>query len=112
MDYPRTYKDIGSEMESVDCHHNEKGSDTGDLDLHLLDTGGTPALPADGRNFDGVGGTATLPFPRNLDHPTDLCAPSKEGTSHAFVAFPDPFDRKKEEYRGFRRQFRLFIVAN
>jgi hypothetical protein len=112
MDYPRTYRDIGSEMESVNCHSNKEGSRVSDLDLHLLDTGRAPAAPTKGRNFDGVRGTATLPFPRDLDHPTDLHAPRKENTGHAFVSLPDFFDGRKEEYRRFRRQFGLFLTAN
>jgi hypothetical protein len=47
MDYLRTYKDIGSEMESVDCHRDEEKDSAGDLDLHLLDTGGAATIPTE-----------------------------------------------------------------
>jgi hypothetical protein len=112
MDCPRTYRDIGSEMESIDHDLNERRSAVSDLDLHLLNTSGPQAIPTEGRNFDGIGGTATLPFPRDLDHLTNIHPSRKENASRAFVALPDYFDGRKEEYRRFRRQFGLFLTAN
>jgi hypothetical protein len=113
MDNYRNNEDPYSAMESIDGGGIERRSDVSDLELRNLDNEGASAAPAEAtRHFDGVGGTATLPFPLNLGHPTDLRPLHDKSASRSFIALPDNFDGKKENYRRFRRQFGLFLVAN
>jgi hypothetical protein len=113
MDDNRSNLDTYHPMESIDDRTNEGRSDPGDLELRNLETDSIHRVPANApRNFDGLGGTTTLPFPEGLDHPSNLHPLHNKDAGCLFIAMPDTFDGKKENYRHFRRQFSLFLTAN
>jgi hypothetical protein len=113
MDDHRSNTSTNHTMESVDSYPYERRSDPGDFELRNLETDSTHGVPAEPpRNFDGIGGTATLPYPEGLDHPSNLQSLHNKDAGRSFVAMPDTFDGKKENYRRFRRQFGLFLTAN
>jgi hypothetical protein len=113
MDDYRTDASPHHPMESVDGCTYEGRSDIGDFELRNLETNSTLGVPADPlRNFDGIGGTTTLPLPSGLDNVSNLYPLHGKDAGRSFIAMPNTFDRKKENYRRFRRQFGLFLTAN
>jgi hypothetical protein len=73
MDNNRSNDTSNHEMESVNGYPYEGRSNPGDLELRNLETDSAHGVPADApRNFDGIGGTATLPYPEGLDHLSNL----------------------------------------
>jgi hypothetical protein len=98
-------------MESVQCHTVLEGGYYGNLELDNLETDGQrPATPSP-NNIANYGGTSSN-RPQAVDVRTGLPFLPDSTAERSFVALPDPFDGKKENYRRFRQQFGLFMTAN
>jgi hypothetical protein len=100
-------------MESADDHFIERRSDPGDFELRNLETGSAQRVPTHAPSgAEGVGGATVFPFSQRMDNPTNLHTLPGKDVGHSFIALPDVFDGRKENYRRFRRQFGLFLMAN
>jgi hypothetical protein len=113
MDSPRTSSLVYHAMESINSHSIEAGSDSGSIELRILEDGSTTGVPPNAPcGLNGLGGTTAFSHPLGLDHLSDPRSLHDKDVGHSFTALPDVFNGTKEEYRWFRRQFRLFITAN
>jgi hypothetical protein len=64
--------------------------------------------PGDIAGYTGTGAHR----PQTMDARPGLPTLPGKAAEHSFIALPDPFDGRKENYRRFQRQFSLFLMAN
>jgi hypothetical protein len=100
-------------MESIDDCFNEGRDNLDDIELQNLETDSVPraSTPASG-DPEGYRGTSAFPFTQRMDTTTNLHTLPSKDAGRSFIALPNVFDGRKENYRRFRRQFGLFLMAN
>jgi hypothetical protein len=90
-----------------------QGGYYGNLELGNLENDSQPQLatptPCDIAGYRGaIGHSGT----QAMDEGTGLLTLPPKSAEHSFIALPDIFDRKRENYRRFCQQFGLFLMAN
>jgi hypothetical protein len=98
-------------MESTFGDATQEQHNTGSLDVRNIDNDQQPATPSPS-SIANYRGPPHVNQPQRMDGLTDLHALPKRAHGRVFVALPDVFDRRKENYHQFRRQFRLFLTVN
>jgi hypothetical protein len=92
--------DIDHPMESSLSHAAEERSDSGSFELRNLKDEqrlNTPT-PSHIANYRGP---AAYPKPQGMDNPANISSLSGRAHGRSFVALPDVFDGRKENYRQF-----------
>jgi hypothetical protein len=108
-----SHSDTHHPMEPLVGSRMSEGGNTGYLGLRGLETSGQlrPVTPSPS-SLAAYGGTTPITPTQKMDNQIGLPALPGKLAGCLYIALPDHFDRKKENYRRFRWQFSLFLTAN
>jgi hypothetical protein len=89
----------------------QEPGDSGSIELYNIDDE-QRTLTLSPSSIANYRGPTPITRPQKVDGLTDIYALPRRTPGHAYVALPDVFDGRKENYRQFWRQFGLFLTAN
>jgi hypothetical protein len=103
--------DIDNPVEPTFSNVVQESVSLGDFDICNIEDEQRTCTPSPHSVAD-YGGPTPDHQPQEMDNLTDIHALPRRTHGHAYVALPDIFHGRKENYRQFQRQFGLFLTAN
>jgi hypothetical protein len=103
--------DFDHSMEPAHSNAVQEPGDSGSIGLYNIDDE-QPALTPSPGSIANYGGPATITRSQEVDSSTNIHTLPRRTPGCVYVALPDVFDGRKENYRQFQRQFGLFLMVN